>query len=441
MPPFLGLLLVYLPAALAGSFLISRGRDFAFRGATVAVFLMVFAGLIAIVSSTLPFGDGGDDLLYFYSTQFSRGSGGLFDTTRFVGSIEQPGYPILLSFVSIVSGGSLLTYKLSNLVLLTLTAAAWGRIGSVIASPTFGRALLIAILVATPLWYYSFFLLKDMSIVFLQSLFLLGLVEAYSRSSWKPWALVAAATLALILFRTPLVVQNALVAIGAMTLGTLGRGGSRRQVMPLLLAGGLFLGIMVVVTNPDLLSSLGVAGQARVIGSEEMYRQTEQYREQSSMSGALFPIIYLVTETAGLTPETWTGLTQGGLSAIGPAGLRGLLAIPWILFVLPFFALGIRWIFSVPPTARRPRTLIEALLMSRFLVTPWGAILLFILSSMAISWIVGDTTRWRVPDLPAFLAIAVAGFFSASPQLRMAVLIGWGLAVVGAAAAFYSLLQ
>lgn len=440
MTPFLALLLVYLPITVAGALLICRGRDFSYRAAFAVVFLLVFAGLTALVGQVLPFGDGGDDLLYFYSTQTARGSGDLFDTTRFLGAIEQPGFPIVLSFASLVSTDGLLAYKFLNVALLALTAVVWSEIGAILAPRRFGQAMMMAVLLTTPLWYYAFFLLKDLSIVFLQSLFLLGLVQACSGKSLRPWLIVGGATLVLVFFRTPLVVQNAGVAIGAMIMGVMGRGGGRRQLFPLLAATGLFLATLVVVTNPDLLNRLGISGQARVVGSEEMYQQTEAFREAAAVSPVLFPVIYMLTETAGLTPDTWSAALNGGLSALGPAGLRGLLALPWILFAPPFFVIGVRWVLGTPPGSPPATTLAQAVLRSRAFVTPWGAVLLFVVSSLCISWIVGDTTRWRLADMPAILAIAMAGFLSIPGRLRLVLLVAWGLFVIGAASLFYTML-
>ncbi|WP_161568872.1 hypothetical protein, partial [Exiguobacterium sp. SH5S13] len=146
------------------------------------------APLTALVNMWLPFSGSGDDENYFYLANTTINSvEEAFDLTRFTGLMEQPGYPFLLSIISIFSGPDLLAYKLFNLCLLILLALAWYRIAALAESREFGRVVLISILCLTPLWYYCFFLLKDLTITLLQSLFLLGLVQQWRRNTVLPW--------------------------------------------------------------------------------------------------------------------------------------------------------------------------------------------------------------------------------------------------------------
>lgn len=440
MTSFLTITLLYIPISLIFALALSKRRDAAMILLPVTISWLVLSFLIVSINNAIPFADGGDDRLYFYSTQISESATGLFDLTRFAGLIEQPGYPLLLGFFSVFAGDDLLSYKFLNLFLLIATSVIWYRIGRALDSPAFGRAVMVSILLTTPLWYYVFFLLKEMSIVFLQSLFLWGVVEGYKRRSVRPWILVAAATVPMTLFRAPLILQNAGVAVLAVASAnlTLGR---RSSVLPLAGAAIIFAGLIVLASNPDLMGSLGVSGQSQILGSDEMSRRTEQFRSQSSLNAALFPLLYLFTETSGLTPGTWLALSEGGIRAAGAGGLRGLLALPWIFLAAPFFVLGLRWLLSVPRDLPRPRNLLERLRSARALTTPWAAVLLFVLSSMAISWIVGDTTRWRVADMPAFVALAAAGWYSTTKQMRMILLSGWAVMVVALATAYYTLVQ
>lgn len=431
---------IYIPISLGLAFAMSRKRDLDFIVPVVVFFWLGLSFLTVFINDVIPFADGGDDSLYYYSTQIWSTTLGIFDFNRFAGMIEQPGFPILLGFFSVFAGIELLAYKLLNLLFLIATALTWYRIGTVLVSPAFGRVVMVAILLTTPLWYYVFFLLKEMSIVLLQSLFLLGLVESYARRSIRPWLLVAAATLPMTLFRAPLILQNASVAIAALTLVNLGRGG-RRGVLPLAAAGIIFGGLVVLASNPDLMSNIGVSGASQVLGSEEMSRRTEQFRTDSTLNALVFPLIYLFTETSGLTPETWRAVLEGGVGAAGPAGLRGLLALPWIFLTAPFFVQGLRWVAGVPRDLPRPRNLIDRFRSARAVTTPWGAVLLFVLSSMVISWVVGETTRWRVADMPAFVALAVAGWYSTPRRMRLILLLCWAVLLGGLAAAYYALLQ
>lgn len=432
--------LIYIPTSLVLALAASRRRDAGSILLIVLIAWLVLSLLTTLVNDIMPFADGGDDYLYYYSTQIYLSVGGIFDLNRFAGLIEQPGYPLLLGPLSVIAADDLLSYKLLNLFLFVATALTWYRIGTVLVSPEFGRSVMIAILLTTPLWYYVFFLLKEMSIVFLQSLFLWGLVESYARRSIRPWLVIVAATVPMTLFRTPLIVQNASVAIAALTLANLGRG-RRSGILPLVAAGVIFGGLVVLASNPDLMRDIGVSGTAQVLGSEGMSRRTEQFRAGSSLNTLLFPIIYLFTETSGFNPETWRALREGGLGAAGPTGLRGLLAVPWIFLAAPFFVLGLCWVTGVPRDLPRPRNFLERVRRARAITTPWGAVLLFVLSSMAISWVVGETTRWRVADMPAFVALAVVGWYATSRQTRLILLLGWAVLVGGLATLLYPLVQ
>jgi len=439
MTAFLIAILIYLPISIFTAIALIRRRDLGKVLLTVLIAWSVLSLMVVVMNDAIPFADGGDDYLYYYSTQISHSASSVLDFNRFAGLIEQPGYPLLLGPLSLIAGDDLVAYKLFNLLLLISCGLIWYRIGVVLSSPAFGRALMVGILLTTPLWYYVFFLLKEMSIVLFQSLFLWGLVESYARRSIRPWLLVAAATVPLTLFRVPLILQNASVAITALTASNLSRG-RRSGFLPLAAAAAIFALLIIVASNADFMRNIGVSGTSQILGSEEMEQRTQQFRAQSSLNVVVFPLIYLFTETSGLTPETWQALGRGGLSAAGPQGVRGLLALPWILLTTPFFALGVRWIMGVPRELPRPRGFVEWFRSLRAVTTPWGAVLLFVLSSMALSWVVGDTTRWRVADMPGFVAIAMAGWYATSKQLRLIVLLSWPLLVAGLATVFYTLL-
>ena len=62
-------------------------------------------------------------------------------------------------------------------------------------------------------------------------------------------------------------------------------------------------------------------------------------------------------------------------------------------------------------------------------------VLVFVVISIAISWTVGDTTRWRIPDMPMVAAIAVAGWNLTRPRIRQQLLLGW----IAASGALFSL--
>jgi hypothetical protein len=146
------------------------------------------------------------------------------------------------------------------------------------------------------------------------------------------------------------------------------------------------------------------------------------------MNRGLFPILYLLTETGGLNANTWIDFDS--------SGLRAVLAIPWIILGVPFFVGGLGWLFQSGSKTMRREGLIARIRASRVVATPWGCVLLYILCYMAISWNVGDTTRWRIPDMPAMTAVAVAGWLSTKQSKRIRVLFLWSVLVGGSIAVF-----
>lgn len=419
MPSFLITLFFYIPMTLGFAVLVSERRDrrYLFRATFLA--WAVLAPLTAWVNMWLPFTGGGDDNNYFALAATPLNNfNDLFDTTRFAGYIEQPGYPWLLSVLNFFSGPDLLAYKLLNLCFLILLALTWFRLAVLLESRELGRVVLISVLMLTPLWNYVFFLLKDMTITLLQSLFLLGLVSQWRNFKFRYWLLIAAATFALLPFRTALVLQNIAVIFLGLMLKLLNskRQGRYIQILIMILAGILAIGILLVASNHEMMMNLGITDKSRILGSHEMIQSVVQDAEASQMNRALFPLLYLFSETAGLSPQLW-----GRFDAFW---LRGALALPWIFLVVPYFLLGLRWLLK-PEVIARTNSFANRLHRSRLMSTPWGLLLIFVLSMMAISWKVGDTTRWRIPDMPVIAAIAVAGWFFSTRSIRQQVLAFW----------------
>ncbi|MCX7166533.1 MAG: hypothetical protein NTV11_09685 [Rhodocyclales bacterium] len=417
---FLGTIFLLILLSLGLVLLVAEVRDRLFLFYGVLSAWAVLAPLTAYVHSWLPFVGGSDDYSYFDLASGSAGSiqsfADILDPSRFADVLEQPGYLVVLSLITLVTGPDLFAYKLFNLALLIVLAITWYRIATLLESAAFGRTVFVAILALTPLWFYVFFVLKDMTIVLLQSLFLFGLVQQWRSNSLSAWYLIVFATLALLPFRTFLVVQNVLVLLGSIGLKQFGREYGGRS-LPLILAGIVAVVVLAIGSSSDIMASLGVLTEHRVIGSVEMRESVRTMQESTEMNRALFPLIYLFSETAGLSPATW--------ESIDGDWLRGVLALPWIAFVVPFFVLGVLWIFKAPLGSSISKGLLEKLRNSGFVTTPWGGLLLFVMSMITISWIVGDTTRWRIPDMPVVATIAMAGWTFGSRRIREQVLILW----------------
>ena len=420
--------LFFISLTLGCASLVAKGRERAFLWRTILLAWVVFIPFVVFVNEWLPFAGGGDDEGYFRLAATPIHSlSDVFDFTRFVGLIEQPGYPWLLSLLNHFTGQDLLAFKLLNLTLLILLAVVWYRIGTLLESPVFGRVVAIGVLLLMPLWYYVLFLFKDMTIVLLQGIFLLGLVEQRQRrnTSWRAWLLIGAATLALIPFRSVLVLQNIAILVAALMLQTLKNEQRSNRIMPLILGGGVVVGLLVLASNPAIMASLGIQAENRILSSTAIMEDAVMRREQSRMNRTLFPVLYLLTETAGLNWQAWAKLDGNWL--------RGVMALPWMIFVVPFFMLGLHWLTRVPKRKLRRKRARGRLLNSRLVASPWSALVLFVMSYFVVSWQVGDTTRWRIPDIPVIATIAMGGWFYAAQRTRQYVLIFW---VTGSSALF-----
>jgi hypothetical protein len=247
-------------------------------------------------------------------------------------------------------------------------------------------------------------------------MFLLGAVQISRTRGKGGWLFVLAATLALIPFRSQLVLVNMGVLAGFATLMSI-RQGHRVPSLTLVLSVIMITCVLGIASNPEWMAKMGIYAEHRVIGSEAAMNAATLSGEHSPMKRALFPLLYLFSETAALSPQSWVNFNS--------LSLRGVLALPWILVAVPFFVLGLISLMRRNPQGARAGSLISRIRSSRAIATPWGGVLVFILISMTVSWTVGDTTRWRIPDMPAIAAVATAGWMSMGRQTRVNVLLLW----------------
>jgi hypothetical protein len=409
--------LIYAPVTIAVA-MAGAGRDQRRVILPVVAVAWTFLGtLVYAVDGWMPFAGGGDDGSYFELANLPFDSLlDLLNVGRFTGFIEQPGFPWLLNIVYAFSGHDLYAYKLLNLCLLILIALVWRRIGTELDSPSFGNAVMVGVLLLTPLWYYTFFLLKDLAIVFLQTLFLWGAVRQWVRPSLASALLLVAPTLLIVLFRSPLVLQHVGVLVGVTLLKVWARGGVAGRIYALVIAGAVVVAVLALATNPDLMFMLGIYQEGRVLDTEATLMLAQDVQQESKIRWEIFPALYLLTETSGLSAEAW--------ETFDAQWLRGVMALPWILFVLPFFFGGLAWLWR-PLESGVGKGLLHRIRFSRALSTPWAAVLLFIITCASISFAAGDTTRWRIADMPAILAVAMAGARWMKAGTRWKILGGW----------------
>lgn len=203
------------------------------------------------------------------------------------------------------------------------------------------------------------------------------------------------------------------------------------RILPVTMAIAVTIGLLAIASSPTLMAAFGVFAEHRIVGSAEMRESVATLRETSEANPVLFPLVYLFSETSGLRPELW--------ESIDADWLRGALALPWIFIFVPFFLFGMIWTLEAPKGMRTGTGAIERMRSSRAVNTPWGVLIIFILSMVMIAWTVGDTTRWRLPDIPAMATIALAGWAIGFRRNRKQILAIWIIVSITLFLAYYIL--
>lgn len=426
-------LILAVPLSLIAALMATRHEDRTFLLTAVFAGWLILVPLTTYVNEWSEFSGGGDDEGYYRLAETDIGGlEGIFDFSKFRLKMEQPGYPWVLHIVSAVTGHELLVYKFFNLFLLILLGIVWYRIGLRLEpeSTYFAKGMIVIVYLLTPLWVYCFFSLKDLMIALIQSWAVLITIEMWLH--FKPRHLVyfAIAGFFLILFRTALLVQSSLVLGISLGMLLIFRSGSNRLNSMIAWSGGLAMVVVMIFLsmNPAYMAALGIHSESRVVSSDTIVETGMAAAERSTLNRVYFPVLYLFTETSGFSPAQWQERDY--------QWLRGLTSIPWILFIVPFVIVGSFFLFQRQKTG--PLDFGNQNDNIRFLATPWNTVLIFIASSMSISWIVGDTTRWRIPDLPALGAIAFLGWIN-RPKHRVLILVGWFIFVFLSATLFHLL--
>ena len=372
-----------------------------FAAALYLAAFFVLLVMLSYVNDRFPFSGGGDDSDYYRIAHYAANWSDAFSAELFSRYMAQPGFVMILNAFNLAFQPDLLGFKILNLTFFLLLVQVWTRIVVEIEGVKVARKFAFWCALLTPMWFYVFFLLKDMLIAFLLACFVLGAVWSYKNPrSLNGWALQLIAILAVIPLRAPLVGQALVVIAIAVAARGIGRGPLIHKAI--LFASGLVAVsiALALVTNPETLEAFGVASETRVFGSVEMMEHADRMAQESSVSRALFPVIYIFTELAAFNADSWR--------ALDAAWLRGILAGPWIFLGVPTFLLGVVGMLKRSSSQNAAISPTSRLLSTRVLATPWVVVVAFIAASALTSWLVGDTTRWRIADMPALLAVAVS---------------------------------
>ena len=433
---------VLIPAVC--SFWVAGKRDGVRVCALVVLAGMFFLTVLWLVEEAIPFAGEGDDKVYFSVSKRSFNSvSDWFDLRQFEKTHEQAGYPLLLSWVHQFAGDSLYHRKALNVFFFLMLALVWFGIGRHIGGQRLGFVFASGVLLATPLWYYWIFLLKDMAITFLQSLFILGLIHSLShRSAARGYGLIVLSTLLTIPFRS----QLALVNLAALAGATLLRSGSQQSwktsLVKVAMTGGMCLILLIVGRNPEILQQLGVSGEHQALDTKSVQAEFEfrgRSRTAQLTNAVMFPLLYLMGEVAAFNPRAWEKLDANLI--------RGLSMVPWIYVGVPLFVTG-TWMILRRQRAREGAVQISAGQEEDPLVNPVRperahllVLLMFVLIYAGVSWVSADTTRWRMPAMPPMVAIAGFAWVTLKTQQRFGMLLGWGLLLSVSLISYYSLLK
>lgn len=440
---YLFIVCVVLIPALC-SFVVAERRD---RGrlcllvTSAGIFIL---SVLWLVDEAFPFSVTGDDQGYFNASKRSFNSvSDWFDLRQFKKTHEQAGYPMLLSWVHQFAGDSLYHRKAVNVFFFLMLALVWFGIGRHIGGGRVGFVFASGVLLTTPLWYYWIFLLKDMTITFLQSLFILGLVHSLShRSVMRGYGLIVLSTVLIIPFRS----QLALVNLAALAGATLLRTGSQRSwktsFFKVAMTGGMFLIVLLLGMNPEILQQLGVSGEHQSLDTQSVQAEVEfrgRSRTAQFTNALIFPLLYLMGEVAAFNPRAW--------EHVGATLIRGISMVPWIYIGVPLFVTG-TWMILRQKRFREGVVRISAGQGGDPLVDPVRPerahlliILMFVLIYAGVSWVSADTTRWRMPAMPPMVAIAGFAWVTMNTQQRFGMLLGWGLLLSVSLIAYYAVFK
>jgi len=411
--------------------------------------LLGFAGIafllmLLLFNDVFPFAGGGDDEGYFDASHRSFTSlGDWFDMAQYADA-AQAGYPLLLSWVNQFSEDSLFHCKALNIFFMLEIAVVWFAIGMLIGGKQLAFIHAYGILLATPLWYYWVFLLKDMAITFLESIFLLGLILFVSgEHRFRGYALIAVSTLAVIPFRSMLAGLNVALLVACTFLHGGWRTSGASFGTRLTLVASLVVGLWLFLSQPGVMQTLGVKGEDRSLTEEGFVAQlerAERERQSFAYSPLIFPVLYLVGETNALNPENWG---QFDLEQLRPLSM-----VPWIFLGLPFFLAGVAMMLR---RTRAWKVFASGLRhnddrgagadLGQVQTSSLLVLLAFIVAYAVIGWLTGTTVRWTLPAIPPMVGIAGFAWANMNRHARIRLLMAFDLYFLALFLIYYLVLK
>jgi hypothetical protein len=323
-------------------------------------------------------------------------------------------------------------------------AVVWFAIGNLLGGKRVAFICACGILLATPLWVYWVFLVKDMVIALLQSVFIFGLILfVLGEQRFRAFALIALSTLAVIPFRSMLAVLNFGLLVACTFLprrsGTSGLSFRTR----LILVASLVFGLWLFSTQPGMMETLGVKGEHRSLSAEGVLAQLERQegdRQPFSQNPLMFSVLYLIGESNALNPENWGRFDLDNL--------RPLSMVPWIFFGLPFFLAGVAMMMRrtrswkiFAPAVVQDHALGSAKEFTTRETNSLRVLLAFVLAYASLGWLSGTTVRWTLPAVPAMVGIAAFAWASMNGHARIKLLMAFDYSVLALILIYYLILK
>lgn len=140
---------------------------------------------------------------------------------------------------------------LNEVFLLLLTALVWIASAGALNDGSFGRWLSAGTVFLTPLWFYAFFILKDRDCAYPKAC---SCSDSYAPGGGGPlraWLLTGASAFALLPLRSPLLLQDMGVAIGAVTARLMAPGRIWRRLAALVVGLPAMGALLLVASDPD----------------------------------------------------------------------------------------------------------------------------------------------------------------------------------------------
>lgn len=311
---------------------------------TVMAFLCIFMVLLHYINKSMPFAGGGDDYGYYKYSLFKVHSiSEWLETDKYIRGAGQGGYNQLLTGFGHFCGKSLYARKALNIFFYVSIGLIWYAIGKHTSGIKLARLLFVSVMFMSPLWYYFLFLLKDMTIALLQSMFLLSMVLYLKTPKKRYGILLTISIIATVPFRIPFAIIDVMILIYILMIKLVDRYGMAKfgKTAIVLLFLGISFIVYKIISTPEHLHTLSVNPEAKYT-LENIPEKIMKHTRRRSTSFSYLPNFIgapLLFFTGGTGVAALTYTQEESFTA---TSLNNKLAFPWLAVMFPFFIVGLK---------------------------------------------------------------------------------------------------